>query len=207
MAFDVGVGILIPIWGLIGLIDDRHHRAKPSRLPFSGCASWSMPPASKAVAMARAVLVGAEENLRELEIQRHNFMSAKRTPAAIAAELPAQTAHVNAAITRVDAIVERLVAAKKATTEAVRRVGQLSNAALMTAHMSISKQDFAEGILDISEVLVMDPNTAARITPILDELWHEYGGNGMPKKLLDRSNAINDSIAKIIPQEFIVTAR
>ncbi len=80
----------------------------------------------------------------------------------------------------------------------MQRASALSNAALTTADLAISKKEFAAGILDVLEALAMDSKTAAGAKPILDQLRSEYGGSGMPKELEDRCTGIGEKLRQLI---------
>jgi hypothetical protein len=180
----------MPIWGIINTID--HGSIGPLRREVDD--------ARKAVDGARKTLLVTQNALQQLQSTRQALTTQKQTQALAAAELPALAALADAAIQRIDTMEAGFVAAEKATTEAVRRAAGLSNAALATADLAISKKDFSGGILDVLEVLVMDSKTAAGAKPILDSLTAEYGSPGMPKELQDRCAGIEDKLAQLLKQ-------
>jgi len=154
--------------------------------------------AHKAVDDARAAVQKTLDSLKELEGNCQALLALERAQFAIAAELPGQAALVDAAIQRIDTIEASLIAAKGSSTEAVQRAGKLSNAALETAHLAFSKKEFVEGILDVLEALVMDPDTASGAVRVLDELTKQYGAKGMPKELQDRCAALQTNVGKLL---------
>ncbi|KAH6847164.1 hypothetical protein B0I37DRAFT_445457 [Chaetomium sp. MPI-CAGE-AT-0009] len=152
--------------------------------------------ARDAVTAARETLHSAHSALEQLVGKRQELLERERVQAAIAAELPSLSSLADASIQRINKIEAGLIAAEEASTEAVRRAGRLSNAAQVTADMSIFKADFAEGIMDVLETLVMDRGTVSIAWKILAALTSGYAG-GMPKRLQGRRSDIEDKLRRL----------
>ena len=186
------ISILISIWGIINAID--HSKGPGSIGPLRDMVNS----ARSAVSKARDTLDSTRNTLRRLEDERHRLLDLERLQTSAAAELPGLATFAEASIQRINKIEAGLIAAEKTTTESVRRAGRLSNAAELTAALAISKKEFAEGILDVLETLVMDSTTALAARSVLDTLAQGYSGTGTPKTVQDRSGAIEDKLAHLL---------
>ncbi len=186
------VSTLVPIWGLITAIE---HSKKAGAV---GPLRDSVNSARAAVEGARSALTESHSKLDQLQRKRQTLASQDREQQLAAVQLPALAALAEAAIQRIDTMEAGVIAAEKTSTEAVQRASGLSNAALTTADLAISKKEFVAGILDVLEALTMDAKTAAGAKPILDQLSSEYGGSGIPKDLEDRCAGIGEKLAQLI---------
>ncbi len=184
------VSILVPIWGLIAAI--QHKKGAAAVGPLRD----SVNKARDAVDGARNALAASHNNLNQLQTKRQTLAARDREQGLAAVQLPALAALANAAIQRIDTMEAAVIATEKTTTAAVERASGLSNAAVATADLAISKKDFVAGILDVLEALVMDAPTATGAKPIMDQLSSQYGGEGMPKELQDRCAQISAKLAQ-----------
>ncbi|KAI1171834.1 hypothetical protein F4777DRAFT_582556 [Nemania sp. FL0916] len=190
---DIGLSILFPIWGIINLID---HSKGPGSVALGNTVDHTR----RAVEIARNTLESTHRTLRELRLKHYELLDVEHTQTAIALELPGQAALVNAAIQSMGEIEGRLITTEGAATQAARWAAKLSNAALVTSHLVISKREFVEGILDVLEALVMDRKSASVAKQIVEELINKYNGKGMKKELQDRCTALKGNIGRYLPK-------
>lgn len=86
---------------------------------------------------------------------------------------------------------------KDSTTEMVRRMNKLSGRAENGAELSIMKEEFVSGILNVVELAIVEPNTAKQIKMILAELRSSWGPSPMPPAIQSRLDELDGKAAKI----------
>ncbi|GIC86403.1 uncharacterized protein Aud_002774 [Aspergillus udagawae] len=184
------VSAIIPIWGIIGLID---HTKSPGSVILEG----QIGAARQAVDSAEHTLDSAHRNAQKsLELLNGEQLKLDLQTAMLERLGPLQSA-IQSAITKAQELEKGLIQMKGSATEMVRRMNKLSGRAENGAELSVTKEEFVSGILDVVELAIVEPNTAKQIKIILAELRNSWGPSPMPPATQSRLDELDGKAAKI----------
>ncbi|GIK00973.1 hypothetical protein Aspvir_005003 [Aspergillus viridinutans] len=184
------VSAIIPIWGLIGLID---HKKSPGSVMLEG----QIGAARQAVESAEHTLDSALRSAQiSLDLQNREQLKLAQQSAILERLGPLQSA-IQSAITKAVELENGLIQMKDSATEMVRRMNKLSGRAENGAELSVTKEEFVSGILDVVELAIVEPNTAKQIGTILAELRNSWGPSPMTPAIQSRFDELDGKAAKI----------
>ncbi|KAF4255247.1 hypothetical protein KXX13_008798 [Aspergillus fumigatus] len=185
-----GVSMIVPIWGIIGLID---HTKSPGSVLLEG----QIGAARQAVDNAQHTLDSAYRNAQaSLDLLRGEQARLELQSVVLKRLGPLQSA-IQSAITKAQELEKGLIPMKDSATEMVRRMNKLSSRAEDGAELSITKEESVSGILDVVELAIVEPNTAKQIKMILAELRNSWGPSPIPPAILSRLDELDGKAAKI----------
>ena len=150
--------------------------------------------ARREIASAQSALYASLAILKQAQAQKNELDSQSKAIQAIAAALPTIEASISDSIAKIDAMQPSIVSTEKAIMTMASRISDMDTKAIVTSHLSFTKKEFVEGILDVCEACPMWNNMALIISRILTELSTEYGGKGMPADLKQRVDAIMKNV-------------
>ncbi|KAH1784304.1 hypothetical protein KXX36_008786, partial [Aspergillus fumigatus] len=184
------VSMIVPIWGIIGLID---HTKSPGSVLLEG----QIGAARQAVDNAQHTLDSAYRNAQaSLDLLRGEQAKLELQSVILKRLGPLQSA-IQSAITKAQELEKGLIPMKDSATEMVRRMNKLSSRAEDGAELSITKEESVSGILDVVELAIVEPNTAKQIKMILAELRNSWGPSPVPPAILSRLDELDGKAAKI----------
>lgn len=182
--------MIVPIWGIIGLID---HTKSPGSVLLEG----QIGAARQAVDNAPHILDSAYRNAQaSLDLLRGEQAKLELQSVIFKRLGPLQSA-IQSAITKAQELEKGLIPMKDSATEMVRRRNKLSSRAEDGAELSITKEESVSGILDVVELAIVEPNTAKQIKMILAELRNSWGPSPIPPAILSRLDELDGKAAKI----------
>lgn len=182
--------MIVPIWGIIGLID---HTKSPGSVLLEG----QIGAARQAVDNAQHTLDSAYRNAQaSLDLLRGEQARLELQSVVLKRLGPLQSA-IQSAITKAQELEKGLIPMKDSATEMVRRMNKLSSRAEDGAELSITKEESVSGILDVVELAIVEPNTAKQIKMILAELRNSWGPSPVPPAILSRLDELDGKAAKI----------
>ncbi|KAH2908064.1 hypothetical protein KXW25_005187 [Aspergillus fumigatus] len=184
------ISMIVPIWGIIGLID---HTKSPGSVLLEG----QIGAARQAVDNAPHILDSAYRNAQaSLDLLRGEQAKLELQSVILKRLGPLQSA-IQSAITKAQELEKGLIPMKDSATEMVRRMNKLSSRAEDGAELSITKEESVSGILDVVELAIVEPNTAKQIKMILAELRNSWGPSPVPPAILSRLDELDGKAAKI----------
>ncbi|KAH2186571.1 hypothetical protein KXW59_000206, partial [Aspergillus fumigatus] len=184
------ISMIVPIWGIIGLID---HTKSPGSVLLEG----QIGAARQAVDNAPHILDSAYRNAQaSLDLLRGEQAKLELQSVILKRLGPLQSA-IQSAITKAQELEKGLIPMKDSATEMVRRRNKLSSRAEDGAELSITKEESVSGILDVVELAIVEPNTAKQIKMILAELRNSWGPSPIPPAILSRLDELDGKAAKI----------
>ncbi|KAH1326431.1 hypothetical protein KXX47_009397 [Aspergillus fumigatus] len=184
------ISMIVPIWGIIGLID---HTKSPGSVLLEG----QIGAARQAVDNAPHILDSAYRNAQaSLDLLRGEQARLELQSVVLKRLGPLQSA-IQSAITKAQELEKGLIPMKDSATEMVRRRNKLSSRAEDGAELSITKEESVSGILDVVELAIVEPNTAKQIKMILAELRNSWGPSPVPPAILSRLDELDGKAAKI----------
>ncbi|EDP50902.1 hypothetical protein CNMCM8689_001906 [Aspergillus fumigatus] len=184
------ISMIVPIWGIIGLID---HTKSPGSVLLEG----QIGAARQAVDNAPHILDSAYRNAQaSLDLLRGEQAKLELQSVILKRLGPLQSA-IQSAITKAQELEKGLIPMKDSATEMVRRRNKLSSRAEDGAELSITKEESVSGILDVVELAIVEPNTAKQIKMILAELRNSWGPSPVPPAILSRLDELDGKAAKI----------
>ncbi|KAH2311653.1 hypothetical protein KXV47_004388 [Aspergillus fumigatus] len=184
------ISMIVPIWGIIGLID---HTKSPGSVLLEG----QIGAARQAVDNAPHILDSAYRNAQaSLDLLRGEQAKLELQSVILKRLGPLQSA-IQSAITKAQELEKGLIPMKDSATEMVRRMNKLSSRAEDGAELSITKEESVSGILDVVELAIVEPNTAKQIKMILAELRNSWGPSPIPPAILSRLDELDGKAAKI----------
>ncbi|KAH2828762.1 hypothetical protein KXV85_008504 [Aspergillus fumigatus] len=184
------ISMIVPIWGIIGLID---HTKSPGSVLLEG----QIGAARQAVDNAQHTLDSAYRNAQaSLDLLRGEQARLELQSVVLKRLGPLQSA-IQSAITKAQELEKGLIPMKDSATEMVRRMNKLSSRAEDGAELSITKEESVSGILDVVELAIVEPNTAKQIKMILAELRNSWGPSPIPPAILSRLDELDGKAAKI----------
>ncbi|PKK55218.1 hypothetical protein CI102_8 [Trichoderma harzianum] len=187
---NIAVSILIPIWGIVGLIDNN---ASPGAVfNLRNCVNE----ARDALHREKMALEKAGESLkseRQQHVELENQVS--RLQAMLSEIVPLEN-QVTATIEKTDMLQQAIIVVKQQLAAAAQRAAQLSNTVLITAHASSTKQEICTGILDIAEQVPLDFRNSNEMKLLLNELLSGYGSAVVPAAIESRANELLGVAAK-----------
>ncbi|KAJ8148200.1 hypothetical protein LV155_008211 [Aspergillus fumigatus] len=184
------ISMIVPIWGIIGLID---HTKSPGSVLLEG----QIGAARQAVDNAPHILDSAYRNAQaSLDLLRGEQAKLELQSVIFKRLGPLQSA-IQSAITKAQELEKGLIPMKDSATEMVRRRNKLSSRAEDGAELSITKEESVSGILDVVELAIVEPNTAKQIKMILAELRNSWGPSPIPPAILSRLDELDGKAAKI----------
>lgn len=182
--------MIVPIWGIIGLID---HTKSPGSVLLEG----QIGAARQAVDNAPHILDSAYRNAQaSLDLLRGEQAKLELQSVILKRLGPLQSA-IQSAITKAQELEKGLIPMKDSATEMVRRRNKLSSRAEDGAELSITKEESVSGVLDVVELAIVEPNTAKQIKMILAELRNSWGPSPVPPAILSRLDELDGKAAKI----------
>ncbi|KAL7910525.1 hypothetical protein GGI35DRAFT_449020 [Trichoderma velutinum] len=187
---NIAVSILIPIWGIVGLIDPNASPGAVFQL------RRTVDEARDELRREQTALNRAVESLeseRRQQVELENQVS--RLQSMLSEIVPLEN-QVTATIEKTDMLQQATIAVKKQLAVAAQRAAQLSNTVLVTAHASFTKQEFCTGILDIAEQVPLDYRNSNEMKLLLNELLSGYGGAVVPAAIESRANELLGAAAK-----------
>ncbi|KAH2184292.1 hypothetical protein KXW61_001209 [Aspergillus fumigatus] len=165
-----GVSMIVPIWGIIGLID---HTKSPGSVLLEG----QIGAARQAVDNAQHDLDSAYRNAQaSLDLLRGEQARLELQSVVLKRLGPLQSA-IQSAITKAQELEKGLIPMKDSATEMVRRMNKLSSRAEDGAELSITKEE--------------------SIKMILAELRNSWGPSPIPPAILSRLDELDGKAAKI----------
>lgn len=184
------MSILIPIWGIVGLIDPN---ASPGAVfNLRNCVNE----ARDALHREKTALEKAGESLkseRQQQVELENQVS--RLQAMLSEIVPLEN-QVTATVEKTDILQQAIIVVKHQLAAAAQRAAQLSNTVLITAHASSTKQEICTGILDIAEQVPLDFRNSNEMKLLLNELLSGYGSAVVPAAIESRANELLGVAAK-----------
>lgn len=184
------MSILIPIWGIVGLIDNN---ASPGAVfNLRNCVNE----ARDALYREKAALERAGESLKSERGQQVELETqVSRLQAMLSEILPLEN-QVTTTIEKTDMLQQAIIVVKQQLAAAAQRAAQLSNTVLVTAHASSTKQEIYTGILDIAEQVPLDFRNSNEMKLLLNELLSGYKSAVVPAAIESRANELLGAAAK-----------
>ncbi|EAL86245.1 uncharacterized protein AFUA_5G00560 [Aspergillus fumigatus Af293] len=184
------ISMIVPIWGIIGLID---HTKSPGSVLLEG----QIGAARQAVDNAPHILDSAYRNAQASLDPLRGEQAKLELQSVILKRLGPLQSAIQSAITKAQELEKGLIPMKDSATEMVRRRNKLSSRAEDGAELSITKEESVSGILDVVELAIVEPNTAKQIKMILAELRNSWGPSPVPPAILSRLDELDGKAAKI----------
>lgn len=184
------MSILIPIWGVVGLIDPTSSPGAVFKL--RKCVRETR----DALHKEKAALEKAEESLKTERGQQDELEKQVSRLEDMLSEIVPLEDQITSTIEKTDMLQQAIIVVKQQLAAAARRAAQLSNTVLITAHASSTKQEICTGILDIAEQVPLDFRNSNEMKLLLNELLSGYGSAVVPASIESRANELLGAAAK-----------
>jgi phage shock protein A len=139
----------------------------------------------------------ASQNINDLKIEEQILERRHVSQKAALEQIPSIERSTEGILARIDTLTRSLVVLKNVAAQMCSRAGQLNNDAIRAAHLSFLKEEFANAILDICLLGVIDQTRMSEVKKITTELTSEYSSNGIPQNLQEKVDAIARKIKSI----------
>ncbi|KAH0524104.1 hypothetical protein TsFJ059_009014 [Trichoderma semiorbis] len=193
---NIAVSILIPIWGVVGLIDPTSSPGAVFKL--RKCVRETC----DALHKEKAALEKAEESLKTERGQQDELEKQVSRLEDMLSEIVPLEDQVTSTIEKTDMLQQAIIVVKQQLAAAARRAAQLSNTVLITAHASSTNQEICTGILDIAEQVPLDFTNSNEMKLLLNELLSGYGSAVVPAAIESRANELLGAAAKYLSIEW-----
>ncbi|EGD98253.1 hypothetical protein TESG_05633 [Trichophyton tonsurans CBS 112818] len=190
---NIGLSILIPFWGLAGLID---HRAAPGNVLLAS-----------AVGAQRQVLQDANNSLMstrnyliQTQKEEADYMNEKNQLDVLTGQLQNLTSTLSVTAGNINDMVKATGKLKENAVQMVQLANKMYNDATIASGDAFFRDEFVNPILDLCSLVIIEFNAAPKIETILDELKQAYGNTPIPQPINQKFEDIRARIKRFLPK-------
>lgn len=170
---NLGLSVLIPIWGIAGLINKDW---SPGHVVMGA----DLAQAEQAYQNAITVWRESQLNLQRLQARMQNMEAEHESLLGFMNQISTVERDVGDLGDTLDMLFKAVVQFSKGAGHMLQQMSNLAVQAALVTSDSFFKADYAQGILDICNTAINEPQSALLVKGVCGELAAGYGGQEMP---------------------------
>ncbi|EEQ29140.1 hypothetical protein McanMca71_000815 [Microsporum canis] len=188
---NIGLSILIPWWGIAGLID---HKLSPGNVLVDVGAQ------QQALQDAYNTFVSVRNNLLQAKKEQSDCINDQKQFDSLLEQLGDLALALSQTAKNIDSMSEAIGKLRLRAIQAVQVADEMYNNAVIASGDAFFINEFVKPILEICDQTVVEPNVAPKLEAILDELRQAYGRNNIPEELATKFDEIQAKVKRFIPK-------
>ncbi|EFE40341.1 hypothetical protein TRV_04953 [Trichophyton verrucosum HKI 0517] len=191
---NIGLSILIPFWGLAGLID---HRAAPGNVLLSSAVGAQR----QALQDANNSLMSTRNYLIQTQKEEADYINERNQLDVLTEQLQNLTSAIAVTAGNINDMVKATGQLKENAIHMVQLGNKMYNNATIASGDAFFRDEFVNPILDLCSLVVIEFNAAPKIETILDELKHAYGNDPIPQPINQKFEDIMARVKRFLPKQ------
>ncbi|EGD91707.2 hypothetical protein H112_00817 [Trichophyton rubrum D6] len=188
------LSILIPFWGLAGLID---HRAAPGNVLLSSAVGAQR----QALQDANNSLMSTRNYLIQTKKEEADYVNERNQLDVLTEQLQNLTSAIAMTAGNINDMVKATGQLKENAIRMVQLGNKMYNDATIASGDAFFRDEFVNPILDLCSLVVIEFNAAPKIETILDELKQAYGNAPIPQPINQKFEDIRARIKRFLPKQ------
>ncbi|EFR01505.1 hypothetical protein MGYG_04513 [Nannizzia gypsea CBS 118893] len=189
---NIGLSILIPFWGIAGLID---HRAAPGNVLLASAVGAQ----KQALQDADNSLMSTRNYLIQTQKEEADYRNETAQLDVLTAQLQNMTSSITVTAGNINDMVQATGKMKENAAQMVQLANKMYNDATIASGDAFFRDEFVNPILDLCSLVVIEFNAAPKIDTILDELKNAYGENPIPQSINQKFEDIRARVKRFLP--------